>query len=178
METISQRRKRMEMICVFSVISSMDSSNFPKGILLSLHPHHSQMVITKSSRSRKVREPKEETITLGPGVRDRENVFGVAHIFASFNETFIEVDPNVEHEEAPGSDGKDGFLSDQAKAIPGIEEKELWGSWGFSLALSIRKLVKLLTDSIPLILDALRYSNIVEVKCLLCLDDSPLLGSG
>ncbi|MBA0582998.1 hypothetical protein Gorai_013880, partial [Gossypium raimondii] len=38
---------------------------------------------------RKVREPKEETTTLGPAVRDGEHVFGVAHIFASFNDTFI-----------------------------------------------------------------------------------------
>ncbi|CAL5334491.1 unnamed protein product [Camellia sinensis] len=40
---------------------------------------------------RKVREPKEETVTLGPSVRDGEIVFGVAHIFASFNDTFIHV---------------------------------------------------------------------------------------
>ncbi|KAK5825732.1 hypothetical protein PVK06_020595 [Gossypium arboreum] len=38
---------------------------------------------------RKVREPKEETATLGPAVQDGEHVFGVAHIFASFNHTFI-----------------------------------------------------------------------------------------
>lgn len=38
---------------------------------------------------RKVREPKEENVTLGPTVRDGEHVFGVAHIFASFNDTFI-----------------------------------------------------------------------------------------
>ncbi|KAL8098227.1 hypothetical protein AgCh_031108 [Apium graveolens] len=35
---------------------------------------------------RKTREPKEENVTLGPAVRDGDNVFGVAHIFASFNE--------------------------------------------------------------------------------------------
>ncbi|KAK3435135.1 hypothetical protein EUGRSUZ_D02508 [Eucalyptus grandis] len=40
---------------------------------------------------RKVREPKEETVTLGPAVREGEYVFGVAHIFASFNDTFIHV---------------------------------------------------------------------------------------
>lgn len=28
-------------------------------------------------------------MTLGPAVRDGENVFGVVHIFASFNDTFI-----------------------------------------------------------------------------------------
>ncbi|KAK4767686.1 hypothetical protein SAY86_015436 [Trapa natans] len=40
---------------------------------------------------RKVREPKEENVTLGPAVREGEHVFGVAHIFASFNDTFIHV---------------------------------------------------------------------------------------
>ncbi|KAL5758049.1 hypothetical protein ACOSP7_020660 [Xanthoceras sorbifolium] len=38
---------------------------------------------------RKVREPKEENVTLGPAVRDLEHVFSVVHIFASFNDTFI-----------------------------------------------------------------------------------------
>jgi small subunit ribosomal protein S14e len=33
----------------------------------------------------------EENIQLGPQVRDGENVFGVAHIFASFNDTFVHV---------------------------------------------------------------------------------------
>lgn len=28
-------------------------------------------------------------MTLGPAVREGEQVFGVAHIFASFNDTFI-----------------------------------------------------------------------------------------
>uniref|UniRef100_A0A2P2LKM3 Uncharacterized protein MANES_15G121200 n=1 Tax=Rhizophora mucronata TaxID=61149 RepID=A0A2P2LKM3_RHIMU len=40
---------------------------------------------------RKTRAPKEETVTLGPQVREGEHVFGVAHIFASFNDTFIHV---------------------------------------------------------------------------------------
>ncbi|KAG8074875.1 hypothetical protein GUJ93_ZPchr0006g45230 [Zizania palustris] len=40
---------------------------------------------------RKTREPKEENITLGPTVGEGEYVFGVAHIFASFNDTFIHV---------------------------------------------------------------------------------------
>ncbi|TVU29865.1 hypothetical protein EJB05_21453 [Eragrostis curvula] len=44
--------------------------------------------ITMSGR-RKTREPKEENVTLGPTVREGEYVFGVAHIFASFNDTFI-----------------------------------------------------------------------------------------
>ncbi|ONI10968.1 hypothetical protein PRUPE_4G079500 [Prunus persica] len=40
---------------------------------------------------RKVREPKEENVTLGPTLKDGEYAFGVAHIFASFNDTFIHV---------------------------------------------------------------------------------------
>lgn len=40
---------------------------------------------------RKTREPKEENVTLGPATREGEQVFGVAHIFASFNDTFLHV---------------------------------------------------------------------------------------
>ncbi|KAK8958378.1 hypothetical protein KSP40_PGU014237 [Platanthera guangdongensis] len=43
------------------------------------------------SGRKKTKEPKEETVTLGPKTRDGEVVFGVAHIFASFNDTFIHV---------------------------------------------------------------------------------------
>ena len=34
---------------------------------------------------------QEEQVTLGPQVKEGENVFGVAHIFASFNDTFVHV---------------------------------------------------------------------------------------
>ena len=34
---------------------------------------------------------KEEAANLGPAVREGEHVFGVAHIFASFNDAFIHV---------------------------------------------------------------------------------------
>lgn len=41
---------------------------------------------------RKGRAPKEdENIQLGPQVAEGEQVFGVAHIFASFNDTFVHV---------------------------------------------------------------------------------------
>lgn len=41
---------------------------------------------------RKSKAPKEEVqVSLGPQVREGENVFGVAHIFASFNDTFVHV---------------------------------------------------------------------------------------
>ncbi|VYS54613.1 unnamed protein product [Arabidopsis thaliana] len=40
---------------------------------------------------RKTKEPKVDVVTLGPSVREGEQVFGVVHIFASFNDTFIHV---------------------------------------------------------------------------------------
>merc|ERR1712086_1166162 len=44
------------------------------------------------SMSKKVKAPKEEhVVSYGPRVRDGEEVFGVAHIFASFNDTFVHV---------------------------------------------------------------------------------------
>ncbi|KAL0844367.1 hypothetical protein Bca101_017613 [Brassica carinata] len=54
------------------------------------HPSLIHFLPQNMSR-RKTREPKEETVTLGPAVRDGEQVFGVVHIFASFNDTFIHV---------------------------------------------------------------------------------------
>merc|ERR1712113_1331604 len=39
----------------------------------------------------KVKKEVETAVTLGPTVRDGEIVFGVAHIFASFNDTFVHV---------------------------------------------------------------------------------------
>ncbi|CAJ0749771.1 15366_t:CDS:2 [Entrophospora sp. SA101] len=42
--------------------------------------------------SKKVKKVKvEENISLGPQVQGDEKVFGVAHIFASFNDTFVHV---------------------------------------------------------------------------------------
>merc|ERR1712004_585118 len=36
-------------------------------------------------------QKEEQVISLGPQVGENENVFGVAHIFASFNDTFVHV---------------------------------------------------------------------------------------
>merc|ERR1711893_160314 len=36
-------------------------------------------------------QKEEQVISLGPQVADGENVFGVAHIFASFNDAFVHV---------------------------------------------------------------------------------------
>ena len=40
---------------------------------------------------RKGKVQQEENVQLGPQVAEGENVFGVAHIFASFNDTFVHV---------------------------------------------------------------------------------------
>lgn len=40
---------------------------------------------------RKQKTAKEEQVTLGPQLAEGENNFGVAHIFASFNDTFVHV---------------------------------------------------------------------------------------
>merc|ERR1739838_1094261 len=44
----------------------------------------------KAGRKGKVVK-EEEVVILGPKVADGENVFGVAHIYASFNDTFLHV---------------------------------------------------------------------------------------
>merc|ERR1712050_44919 len=40
---------------------------------------------------KKAPAPRQENVQLGPQVADGENVFGVAHIFASFNDTFVHI---------------------------------------------------------------------------------------
>lgn len=40
---------------------------------------------------RKGKTQTQEQVVLGPQVKEGENVFGVAHIFASFNDTFVHV---------------------------------------------------------------------------------------
>merc|ERR1712124_108156 len=46
--------------------------------------------IATMAPKRKVRQ-QVEAVTLGPQVREGEHVFGVVHIFASFNDTFVHV---------------------------------------------------------------------------------------
>eukprot|EP00121_Abeoforma_whisleri_P007471 Awhi_evm1s6824 len=41
--------------------------------------------------SKKKEKTVQENVSLGPQIRDGEIVFGVAHIFASFNDTFVHV---------------------------------------------------------------------------------------
>ncbi|VDO32535.1 unnamed protein product [Brugia timori] len=41
-------------------------------------------------RKGKVKED-QPVVTLGPQAKEGENIFGVAHIFASFNDTFVHV---------------------------------------------------------------------------------------
>jgi len=46
--------------------------------------------MSKSKGKKEAAEPKPEVV-LGPQVAAGENVFGVAHIFASFNDTFVHI---------------------------------------------------------------------------------------
>ena len=67
----SQGKGILEMFCLLT---------------LSFFSFHSEMA------PRKGKEKKEEqVISLGPQVAEGENVFGVCHIFASFNDTFVHV---------------------------------------------------------------------------------------
>ncbi|MQL77656.1 hypothetical protein Taro_010090, partial [Colocasia esculenta] len=76
--------------------SSLSSASLARGVLrgkvressCEISALRRQQAPVAMSR-RKTREPKEENVTLGPAVREGEHVFGVAHIFASFNDTFI-----------------------------------------------------------------------------------------
>jgi small subunit ribosomal protein S14e len=43
-----------------------------------------------AARKGKVKE-EAQVLTLGPQAKEGENVFGVAHIYASFNDTFVHV---------------------------------------------------------------------------------------
>ena len=40
---------------------------------------------------RKGKVAQQEQVVLGPQAKEGENVFGVAHIYASFNDTFVHV---------------------------------------------------------------------------------------
>ena len=55
--------------------------------LLHTHTH----TYTETMAKRKGKTQTEENVQLGPQVAEGENVFGVAHIFASFNDTFVHV---------------------------------------------------------------------------------------
>lgn len=56
----------------------------------SLLPFNIQTNVCVKPPKKKV-AAKEEVVTLGPQIREGELVFGVAHIFASFNDTFVHV---------------------------------------------------------------------------------------
>lgn len=53
---------------------------------------HFRIVLQQKMAHRKNKKEKEEVkVTLGPQVQEGEIVFGVAHIYASFNDTFVHV---------------------------------------------------------------------------------------
>ena len=56
-----------------------------------VHMHSCTDSYTETMAKRKGKTQTEENVQLGPQVAEGENVFGVAHIFASFNDTFVHV---------------------------------------------------------------------------------------
>lgn len=62
---------------------------FPSAFLASTTKFHQ----TQKMASKRKGKAKEEApvVQLGPQALDGENVFGVAHIYASFNDTFVHV---------------------------------------------------------------------------------------
>lgn len=51
----------------------------------------SDLFVLRKMAKRKGKKVEEENIKIGPQVAEGVNVFGVAHIFASFNDTFVHV---------------------------------------------------------------------------------------
>ena len=71
-------------ICLLAMLSTMDGETHVPITMV-----HSNSVWQPP---KKVKAPKEEnTVSLGPQVAEGELVFGVAHIYASFNDTFVHV---------------------------------------------------------------------------------------
>ncbi len=71
---------------------SLRSLSYIKGFFSSLSCFFSCFCLSFAAQSSKKKTPvaKDEVATLGgPGAREGEYVFGVAHIFASFNDTFV-----------------------------------------------------------------------------------------
>ncbi|XP_055919783.1 40S ribosomal protein S14a-like [Eupeodes corollae] len=68
---------------------------------------------------RKNNVQKEEVqVSLGPQVRDGEHVFGVAHIYASFNDTFVHVTDLSGRETIARVNGGMKFKADRDEASP------------------------------------------------------------
>ncbi|TFY64540.1 hypothetical protein EVG20_g5915 [Dentipellis fragilis] len=68
------------------------SSHFANLVAIPVTSSPPALNTTQKMAPKKVKAPKEEaTVSLGPQVAEGELVFGVAHIFASFNDTFVHV---------------------------------------------------------------------------------------
>merc|ERR1712038_349647 len=71
-----------------AIVSSTTKFHFVEYKILKTR-HQSD--ITMAPRKGKKEKTEEVQVQLGPGVKEGENVFGVAHIYASFNDTFVHV---------------------------------------------------------------------------------------
>ena len=83
----------MAMFTDLSIPMCAHSNLFPLPPSLSLFPPASSpplLSTTMAGKEVKVRKV-QEAVQLGPTVREGELAFGVAHIFASFNDTFVHI---------------------------------------------------------------------------------------
>lgn len=71
----------------------------------------------------KAQKTSQENIALGPQVREGELVFGVAHIFASFNDTFVHVTDLSGRETMVRVTGKSLIFRKRAIGIGGMKVK-------------------------------------------------------
>merc|ERR1712174_193933 len=53
--------------------------------------HTQRSFSSKKMAPKKAPAPKQENVQLGPQAREGEEVFGVAHIYATFNDTFVHI---------------------------------------------------------------------------------------
>ncbi|KAI0221881.1 hypothetical protein LSAT2_026873 [Lamellibrachia satsuma] len=79
---------------------------------------------------RKGKTQKEEQVVLGPNVMEGENVFGVAHIFASFNDTFVHV---------TDLSGKVASVGDSNFAWHGLSSDRIEGSTSGNIAFFVTR---------------------------------------
>ncbi|CAI5965946.1 unnamed protein product [Closterium sp. NIES-64] len=83
--TLANSSNRVFLSSDSLLLNLADDKRFPSGLSAQLPTN------TAMSSKKKVKEVKEEKGPAGPQVREGEIVFGVAHIFASFNDTFVHV---------------------------------------------------------------------------------------
>lgn len=74
-------RARLVRLWIFDTSSLLSIQTIQNGELDDKPAENSKLTVQAGTK--KVRAPQEQAVSLGPQVAEGENVFGVAHIFAS-----------------------------------------------------------------------------------------------